>query len=58
MGQRGGGRGPCGEFRHIGQFEKLPYVFFLVRGGDVDVALADNSLMTALRGNGNSVVTA
>ena len=30
----------------------------LVRGGDVDVALAHNSLMTALRGNSNSVVTA
>ena len=51
-----GGGVPAGNFDILASLRKFR-VFSLVRGGDVDVALADNSLVTALRGNGNSVVT-
>ena len=52
-----GGGVPAGNFDILASLRNFR-VFSLVRGGDVDVALADNSLTTALRGNGNSVVTA
>ena len=52
-----GGRVPAGNFDMLASLRSF-HVFSLVRGVGVDVALADNSLMTALRGNSDSVVTA
>ena len=44
-----GGGVPAGNFDILASLRSFR-VFSLVRGGDVDVALADNSLMAALRG--------